>query len=150
MKNQSLILSALGLIALIVLAGCSTTSTVITGETREPTDPETIKIYRIAPDNFEEIGIVEANSKNSMEFSEQGKTDVAIERLKEEAAELGANGILLTGITDGYGGSFSIGVGTGSYSRSSSTSVGAGTSTNATYKIAGGIAIWVTPEVTGE
>ena len=37
-------------------------------------------------------------------MSQQGKTNKAIERLKEEAAELGANGILLTGAGDQYGG----------------------------------------------
>jgi hypothetical protein len=125
------------------LSGCSTSSSVVTGEPREPISPDAVKIYRLEPDAFEEIAIVEANSKNSMEFSEQGKTDVAIQRLKEKAAELGANGILMTGVEDGYGGSFSLGVGGGSYSGSSGGSVGASTSTANTYKIASGIALYV-------
>ena len=66
-----------------------------------------------------------------------------IARLKEEAAKLGANGVLLKSMRDGYGGTFSIGVGTGSYGHSGGASVGAGTSGRATYKSADGIAIWV-------
>jgi hypothetical protein len=140
---KAILPASLAAALLMALTGCSTSSNVVTGEPRDPIDPADVKIYRTEPEAFEEIAIVEATSKGSIEFTEQGKIDLAIERIKEEAAALGANGILLTGVTDGYGGSFSIGVGGGSYSGSSSGSVGASTSTSTTYKIASGIAIYV-------
>ena len=136
----------LSLLSMLALAGCSTTSTVITGEPRDPIDPAGVKVYRLLPEVYEEIGMIQANSKGSMEFSEQGKTDAAVARLKEEAAKLGANGVLMKSLTDGYGGSFSIGVGGGSYSGSGGGSVGASTSTNTSYKIASGIALYVPEE----
>jgi len=133
---------------LLALAGCSTSSSVVTGEPRDPISPEDVQIYRIEPESYEEIAIIEANSKGSMEFSEQGKTDAAIGRLKEQAAKLGANGIWLTDIRDEYGGSFSVGVGGGSYSGGSGASVGGSTSTASTYKMISGIAIHVIGEAT--
>jgi hypothetical protein len=133
----------LSFLSMLAFAGCSTSSTVITGEPRDPIDPSEVKVYRKLPPVYEEIGMVQANSKGSMEFTEQGKTDAAMARLKEEAAKLGANGVLMKSLADGYGGSFSIGVGGGSYSGSSGGSVGASTSTNSSYKIASGIAIYV-------
>jgi hypothetical protein len=131
---------------LLIPGGCSTSTSVVTGEPRDPIDPSEVKIYRVEPEIFEEIAIVEATSKGSIEFSEQGKIDLALDRLKEKAAELGANGILMTGVTDGYGGSFSIGLGGGSYSGGSGGSVGASTSKSSTYKIASGIAIYVSEQ----
>lgn len=139
MKNKLI----LALACVLALAGCSTTSTVITGEPRDPIEPSEVQVYRKLPPVYEEIGMVQANSKGSMEFTEQGKTDVAMARLKEEAAKLGANGVLMKSLTDGYGGSFSLGVGGGSYSGSGGASVGASTSKSTSYKIASGIAIYV-------
>jgi hypothetical protein len=40
--------------------------------------------------------MIESSSKASMAVSDQAKTDVSIQRLKEEAAKVGANGVLLT------------------------------------------------------
>lgn len=128
---------------LVALAGCSTSSSVVTGETRAPISPEEVKIHRTEPDSFEEIGIVEATSKGAMAMTEQAKMDAVMERLKAEAAELGANGVLILEIADGHGGGLSIGVGTGSYGRSSGVGVGASTSTARTYKMATGVAIYV-------
>jgi len=134
-------LAILGL--LLAFAGCSTSSNVITGKPRDPISPDQVKLYSNDPDTFEEIAIIEANSKGSMQFTEQAKTDAAIDRLKVQAANLGANGVLITSIADGYGGSISFGLGGGSYGGGSGTSVGAGTSTSSTYKIVTGVAIWV-------
>lgn len=129
--------------SLLFLPGCSTSSSVVTGTTREPVDPAIVTIHRRPPPVYEEIGMVSASSKGAVAFTEQEKSDAAIARLKEEAAKLGANGVLLKSMRDGSGGTFSIGVGTGSYGHSGGASVGASTSGRATYKMADGIAIWV-------
>jgi hypothetical protein len=155
-NHSSTGLAIIVLSLLIAIGGCSTSTAVVTGETRPEISPDQVKIYSSPPLLYGEIAILEANSKQSMEFSDQGKIDAAIERLKEQAAKLGANGVLINEISDGYGGSFSLGLGTGSYSGSGGASVGAGTSTAATYKVVTGIAIIVieeaeeTTEVTDE
>ena len=137
------LLSIVIISTMLVMGGCSTASSVVTGTPRDPINPEDVIIYRTEPESFEEIGIVEANSKGSMAFSEQGKVDATIQRLKEQAAKLGANGVIIAEIASGHGGSFSIGVGGGSYGGSSGASVGGGTSVGSTYKIISGIAIHV-------
>ena len=143
MKSEYLKYFVSLIVVLLALAGCSTTSNVITGQARDPISPDMVKLYSNEPTEFEEIAVIEANSKGSMKFTEQTKTDAAIERLKMEAAKLGANGVLITGIADGYGGSISFGLGGGSFGRSSGASVGAGTSTASSYKIVTGVAIYV-------
>ena len=69
--------------------------------------------------------------------------DKAIARLKEEAAKLGANGVLLQGVQDQQTGSIGTGVGSSSYGPSSSTGVGVGGSFAISNKAAHGIAIYV-------
>ena len=54
----------------------------------------------------------------------QASVDKVIQRLKEEAAKLGANGIILEGMSDQQTGS--IGGGSGSASASGNTAVGVG------------------------
>ena len=77
----------------IVLFGCATGSTIITGEVRQPLDPNEVRIYLEPPSQFETIGIVEASS--DVEFSRQSAQDRVIIELKNRAAKIGANGILL-------------------------------------------------------
>lgn len=81
-------------VSLVLLAACAS-SHIITGKQRPPIDPAQVKLYSKPPQKFEEIAIVEASSKSSFAISDQGKIDVVIQRLKEEAAALGANGVLL-------------------------------------------------------
>ena len=133
-------------ILLLLAAGCSTSSSVVVGKTRPAISPEMVKVYNTPPAEYEEVAIVDANSKQSMEFSEQGKMDAAIARLKEEAAKVGANGILINTIGDKVGGGISLGFGTGSYSGGSGGSVGVGTSSNTTYKVISAVAIYVIRE----
>jgi len=62
------------------------------------------------PTKYDEIAIIEASSKNSWSSTDQGKTEKVVERLKKEAAALGANGVLL----QGFGNEIEAMVGTGS------------------------------------
>ena len=84
---------------LLLLSAC-TSSHIILGEARPPIHHTEVKIYTDKPTQFETIAIVDASSKYSFSFTEQHKMDKALERLKQEAGKLGANGILLTSITD--------------------------------------------------
>jgi len=86
-------LNALGLIVLL-LAGCTTSDVIMTGDSRPATSPEKIKIYLRAPDKFESIGLITASS-NATPIRGKNKNR-ALEELKTKAAQLGANGVLLT------------------------------------------------------
>lgn len=69
----------------------------------------------------------------------QGKTNVVMDRLKAEAAKLGANGILLEGVGDQAGGS----VGTGYATASGHSAFGFGSASTVYHKKGGGLAIYV-------
>lgn len=77
----------------LTLIGCATGSSILVGNARPPNAPENVKFYVEAPESYEVIGIVEASSE--VEFSSQAAQNRAIERLKIEAAKIGANGVLL-------------------------------------------------------
>tara|TARA_B100000029_G_C17354609_1_gene880227 strand:+ start:419 stop:778 length:360 start_codon:yes stop_codon:yes gene_type:complete len=72
----------------------------VVGEPRTPLDPSAVKVYAELPESYEKIAILEASSDfaikdMSFEFSDQGKTNKALKRLKKEAASLGANAIVI-------------------------------------------------------
>ncbi len=73
---------------------------------------------------------------------------MVIRRLKEEAAKLGANGVLLQGIGNESGGSVSSGVGQASVSGNHAYGTSFGVSGNVMYKAGTGIAIYVEPPAT--
>jgi len=81
-----------------VISGCTLTrgSHLVIGSTRAPTNPADVRIYTELPVKYEKIAMVSADSRNDF-ASQQNLSDHAIERLKEEAAKVGANGILLNG-----------------------------------------------------
>jgi hypothetical protein len=94
---------------LAALSGCAT-SYVMVGQARPPISPDQGQIYLHPPANkYVEIALLDTSSRGSFAITAQGKTNVVIDRLKAEAAKLGANGILLEGVGDQAGGS----VGTG-------------------------------------
>jgi hypothetical protein len=84
-------------LAIATLSGCAT-SHVMVGQARPPTTPDQVRLYLRPPaSKYEEIAMVDTSSRGGFAFSAQGKTDVVIDRLRAEAAKLGANGILLEG-----------------------------------------------------
>jgi hypothetical protein len=100
----------------LMLSACVTTSHVLMGEARAPIPPNDVQLYLEPPSKaYEKIAALDTSSKHSWSFSSQGQADVVIRRLKEEAAKLGANGVLLQGITDGPGTAVGTGVGTELY-----------------------------------
>jgi hypothetical protein len=114
----------------VVLTGCQT-SHVLVGRVRPPISPDQVQIYLHPPaGKYEEIALLDTSSKNSFSFTAQGKTDAVIERLKKEAAKLGANGILLSGVGDQASGS--VGTGFGAATGSGHTAFGGGFGSSAT------------------
>ncbi len=129
----------------LALAGCAS-SHVITGTVRPAIPPEQVKVYTTPPKKYEQVAIIDASSRRSFSFGDQAKVNAAITRLKEEAAKLGANGVLLQGVGTAPSGSVSFGFGGGSASGNTAVGAGVGTSGTTTMKTAKGLAIYVTEE----
>ena len=92
------------LILVFVLKSCYPVSHVIIGEVQTPLDYNNVKVYYDYPKFHEKIAIIEASSDLSfkdisIEFTHQQKTNKALDRLKKEAASLGANGIVFQNIS---------------------------------------------------
>ena len=88
------------LIILLLIVGCYPVSHMIVGDTREPISPSEVKIYLDFPEEYETIALIEASSEfafkdPSINITWQSKSDKIIERLKMEASNLGANGVVI-------------------------------------------------------
>ena len=88
------------LVLIILFISCHPVSHIVVGSKREPTSPEDVKVYLDYPESYEKIALVDAGSNFSFKdpvilFTWQSKMNKALERLKVEAASLGANGILI-------------------------------------------------------
>jgi hypothetical protein len=126
-----------------VAAACSTSSHVLVGKARPPVAPESVRVYYSPPPKYEEIATVNASSQGSLALTSQQNMDKAMQRLKAEAARLGANGILLQTVHDTQSSSIGAGGGGASYGPNSATGVGVGGSFALTSKVVQGLAIYV-------
>ena len=130
-----------------MLAGCATPhSHVVVGTQRAPISPNQVRVYLHPPARYEEVAIVDASSRESLAFTDQQKMDRVIERLKEEAAGLGANGILLEGVGDEQVGTVGTSFGSATATGNTAHSSGFGVSTVAFMKTGKGLAIFVPPQ----
>jgi hypothetical protein len=73
-------------------------------------------------------------------------TDKLVQQLKIQAAQLGANGLVLQGFSDKMSASVGTGVGSETYSRSSAVGVAAGGTMGVFRKTGEALAIWVPPD----
>jgi len=88
------------LVLILLLINCHPVSHIVVGNKREATSPTDVKVYLEYPESYEKIALVDAGSNFSFKdpvilFAWQSKMNKALERLKVEAASLGANGILI-------------------------------------------------------
>lgn len=86
MKNYALAV-------LILTAGCATGSHQVTGQLRPAVSPADVMVYYSLPANSKIIGTVSAGSFGGVTF--QDASDYALAKLKLEAGNMGANGIIL-------------------------------------------------------
>src|ERR1700679_3646260 len=135
----------LAICGFIALAACATDSVVITGSPRPAISPADVRIYSHPPAVFEEIAILNASKNSAFTTGGQKTVDKVIEGLKEEAAKLGANGIILEGFSDRQTGAVGSGVDSASVSRNSAVGVGVGGSLGIYKKTGHGRAIFVPP-----
>ena len=88
------------LIILLLIVGCYPVSHMMVGDAREPISPYEVKVYLNFPEEYETIALIEASSEfafkdPAINITWQSKSDKIIERLKIEASNLGANGIVI-------------------------------------------------------
>ena len=133
-------------LALAALSGC-VTSHIIVGKVRPAISPDQVQLYLHPPSaKYEEVALLDTNSRHSFSFTAQGKTNAVIERLKAEAAKLGANGILLNGVGDQAVGSVSTGIGGATGAGNTTVGIGVGSSGTVYVKSGSGVAIYVETE----
>lgn len=108
--------SIFSLLTASLLLGCASTSSRLIGQARPPINPAEVRIYQAPPPKYEQIAVLDATSGTSFfHGSEQGEA-AAIEKLKMQAAKVGANGVLLTLVGDRPNGAIGLGFGGGGIS----------------------------------
>ena len=115
------------------------------GSARPPISPNEVKIYWTPPATFQPIADLHASSHSVFKPGGQPEMDQVIARLKEEAAKLGANGIMLEGFSDAQTAALGTGVGSASYSGNTAVGVSAGGSFGVFKKTGRARAIYVPP-----
>lgn len=136
-----------GICALCLGTAACVSSYVLIGHAHAPISPDQVQLYLHAPPGkYEEIAILDTSSRHSFSFTAQGKTDAVVRRLKAQAAKLGANGILLQGVSEQPVGSVGAGVGTAVSSGHASFGVGLSTSGTKFEKDGSGLAIYLPPD----
>src|SRR5882724_6051070 len=144
-KSAAICFLALCGLAALGLAACASDSIVVTGIARPPISTADVRIYSQPPPAFEEIAILNTSKSSAFTTGGQKTVDKVIAGLKEQAAKLGANGIILEGFSDRQTGSVGSGVGSSSVSSNSAVGVGVGGSLGIYKKTGHGVAIFVPP-----
>jgi hypothetical protein len=132
-------------IAAFALAACAPSSHIVVGTVRPAIPPSEVKIYLQPPPAFEEVAVLNASADSMFGSGGQATVDKVIERLKDEAAKLGANGVILEGMSDQQTGSLGGGSGSTSFSGNSAVGVGLGGSLGIFKKTGHARAIYVAP-----
>jgi len=129
-----------GMTLAISLAGC-VSSHVLVGTPRPPIQPSEVHVYLQPPAQYQQIALLQSSSRAAFAISAQAKTDKVVERLKREAASLGANGIVLQGLGDQAGGAVELN--SAQLSSSGKSAFGVGSSVAAYNKSGSAVAIFV-------
>lgn len=134
---------------MFTLAGCATSSQELTGAPRSALLPAEVRVYTQAPQSFEEIAVLGASRKSVSTAGAERAIAKMIETMRLQAAQLGANGLLLEDISDSDPVSVGSGVGSQTYTHNASISLGFGGSLGVTKKIVKARAIFVPPQRAG-
>jgi hypothetical protein len=133
-------------VVIAILAGCASSQAVLVGRARPAISPDQVRIYLQPPAcPYEQIANLAASSRGSFAITAAGKMDKVVERLKQQAAKLGANGILLHGVADQAGSP--VGAAVDIENESTHSPYGLGVSAWAFFysKAGDGVAIYVAP-----
>lgn len=132
---------------ILCLAGCAFSSRQLIGTPRPAISPDQVQLYTEAPARpYLRIALVSASSKRSWSFTSEGKAEAVIRRLKVEAAKVGANGVLLRGISEESGGALGTEFGTNYEGPRGTIDVGVGATTFLVSRYGSAIAIYIAPD----
>jgi hypothetical protein len=141
MKTPMLLL----VVSVALICGCAPAKPVLVGPARAPIPVEQVIIYQQPPPNSTDVAILKATSHSAFAPGGPAATDTVVQRLKVQAAQVGANGLVLQGFSDAQTASVGTGVGSESYSRSSAVGVGASGAFGIFKKTGEALAIFVPP-----
>jgi len=134
-------------IALIVaMTGCATSSQMLTGSPRAPRPPDDVRVYTQAPQSFEEIAVLGASRRSVSSAGGERAIAKMIETMRSQAAQLGANGLLLEDFSDSDPVAVGTGVGSQTYTHNGSIDVGVGGFLGVVKKAAKARAIFVSSQ----
>jgi len=122
---------------------------VLTGAPRAPLMASAVRVYTQAPERFEEIAVLSASRKSVSSAGGERAIAKMIETMRTQAAQLGANGLLLEDFTDSDPVAIGTGVGSQTYTHNASIDVGLGGSLGVVKKMAKARAIFVPAEHSG-
>jgi hypothetical protein len=144
MNERRAFVGVTGALLVAGLGGCASSQIVLVGQPRPAISPAQVQIYLQPPESpYREIANLSASSRGSLAVTAAAKMDKVVTRLKEAAASVGANGVLLHGVSDQTAAALGAGIGTDS---SHSPYVrGVGTSVLFSQEAGDGIAIFVEP-----
>lgn len=112
MNKERASIGATGAILMAGLGGCAAPQIVLVGPARSPTLPAQVQIYLQPPQvPYREIANLSASSRGSLAITTAAKMDKVIERLRQAAASVGANGILLQGVSEQTAAALDAGIG---------------------------------------
>lgn len=100
----------------VLLASCASASRIMISDARAPLPVEFVRVYlQPPPSRYIEIALLDASS-GGFTYGAQNRDNAVMDRLRSEAAQLGANGVLIQqmGQLPSNGG---VGVGVGGGSR---------------------------------
>ena len=116
------------------------------GGARPALSPDAVQLYLEPPSrHYEQIAVLHSSSRRSWSFTAQSKADVVVRRLKEEAASLGANGVLLQDIADRSGAAIGTGLGADYMGPRGTADLGIGVSAMTFERYGSAIAIYLAP-----
>src|SRR5258708_29864492 len=131
---------------MLALAACATSTQVLTGAPRSPLLAAEVRVYTQAPpQSFDEIALLGATRKSVSTAGAERAIAKMIEAMRLQAAQLGANGLLLEDISDSDPVSIGSGVGSQTYTHTTSLTAGFGGSLGVKKKTVKDRAIFVPP-----
>jgi hypothetical protein len=131
----------------LTVAACETSSHRLIGAARPAIPVERVQLYLERPARrYLEIATLDASSERAWAFGEESKAQVVIRRLKAEAAKIGANGVLLEGISEAAGPAVGADIGTNYEGPRGTIDLGLGAGTLFGSRRGSGIAIYLEPE----
>ena len=140
---------SLAVLLICTLSACATSSEVLTGAPRAPLMASAVRVYTQAPQRFEEIAVLSASRKSVSSAGGERAIAKMIETMRTQAAQLGANGLLLEDFSDSDPVAIGTGVGSQTYTHNASIDVGLGGSLGVVKKMARARAIFVPAEHSG-